>query len=202
MPLRISHQELSANRWTTDRDMTFTDMLLSLLGSTAAAAEAKNMGEHCSWLASSSHESELYETPICEHMDQQQAMDGHGGQQEGLVGAVLRVAGVCCLRSPLSGVLTHVSRPAGLGGVVGAARGGRAQSATGGGSAGCAAGPGGRARSALRLQCRVAKAMDWYARPCRSLCIGQFAVCLGSYLQCLTLQDLQLSCTRSHADLG
>ena len=65
MPLRISHQELSANRWTTDRDMTFTDMLLSLLESTAAAAEAKNMGEHCSWLVSVSQESAQCRTPTC-----------------------------------------------------------------------------------------------------------------------------------------
>ncbi len=65
MPLRISHQELSGNRWTTDRDMTFTDMLLSLLESTAAAAEAKNMGEHCSWLVALSQESAQPESPPC-----------------------------------------------------------------------------------------------------------------------------------------
>ena len=64
MPLRISHQQLSANRWTTDRDMTFTDMLLSLLESTAAAAEAKNMGEHCLWLASLIQESVQHAHPI------------------------------------------------------------------------------------------------------------------------------------------
>ena len=65
MPLRISHQELSGNRWTTDRDMTFTDMLLSLLESTAAAAEAKNMGEHCLWLVALSQESAQPESPTC-----------------------------------------------------------------------------------------------------------------------------------------
>ena len=161
MPLRISHQELSANRWTTDRDMTFTDMLLSLLESTAAAAEAKNMGEHCVSLASLSHDSAQYESPICMPMDQQQAMVGHGGHQEELIGAQLCMAGVCCLRSSLSGTLTRMFRPAGLGRVVGAARGARAQPATRGGSAGCAAGSGGCARFALRLQCWVSKTVGW-----------------------------------------
>ena len=51
--------------WTTDREMTFTDMLLSLLESTAAAAEAKNMGEHCLWLVALSQESAQPESPTC-----------------------------------------------------------------------------------------------------------------------------------------
>ena len=158
MPLRISHQELSANRWTTDRDMTFTDMLLSLLESTAAAAEAKNMGEHCLWPISLCQESKSPESPpVCEHNAQQQAMSDQGVS----IQAALCVTGVCYVRGPLPGTPTYMCRPASLSRVVGAAGGARAQSAARGGSAGCAAGPGGCAGFALCLQCSLAQAMDW-----------------------------------------
>ena len=106
-------------------------------------------------------------------------MTDQNAHREELAEAVLCKAGVCCLHSPLSGLLTHMYRPVGLGGVVGAARSACAQPAPRGGSAGCAAGSGGCAGSSLRLQCWVAKTADWYmhgAVTCHALGILQGAL--------------------------